>query len=1023
MECLTALGLAANIIQFVEFGTRLLSEANEVYYSATGMTKENVETQEVADDLRKLADCLVIVQSDPSQGHALVASSEINRIAMLAKEVAAELIQLLDKVAIQEGSNKRWRSFRQALLNLRFKDKIDVLQKRLNTLRDQLSAHTLAYISGIQTSLVAEVKQLKIQCEDLNTNRKNGAQEMLHGLQDISDAMQKLTIPSLERIEVTLGQACRFLDTCDKERQILESLRFDTMRHRYHAITDAHRHTFEWLFRPPIDLSGEPSIQTHFSDWLTRGSGVYWVSGKPGSGKSTLMKYICDSPETSELLRHWAQTDKLVTASFYFWTAGTEMQRCQRGLLQQLLFEILRECPSFIPTVCSKRWSSSISDDWTLAELRRSIQMLEEVSLTTKICFFIDGLDEYDGDHMDLIQVLRNVAKNPKIKICISSRPWPCFEDAFGTDSNAKLYLHQLTYDDIARFAQDKLEEIPGFAILKQERQVYKDLVSDISRKAQGVFLWVYLCVRSLRGGLLNGDSLSLLRQRLDEIPSDLELFFDKLIESVDTIYRKQMAIAFEVAIRAPQPLKMIVYWYLDECADPTSSSPPAQEMLNIPLIEDRMSRRLSGCYKGLLEGTGPLGSQRVQFIHRTIHDYLQTRTVSRLFGLPESYACSKALGAILAYAHHSQGGGVRRFDSNDVGMFLVFAQWAQNEPGNFDWTLVEEMDQLVGKWYSMYSLRFLLEAVRFGFVAYLQHRHQQDGNFIRRFQEPLLRAAFETQLNLPHEVFGIQSNYDLLTWLLKSGADPNLKTDDGTLFLEYLKDYGVRARRSKVPWAYPQLETSLSILLRYGANFNDPFDDLRFLKALPRIGPSRDALEDITSVVDNKEGGIVHKRLHRELNVYDSFLENGLDPNRQAMHATLWEVWLWYIIAWQSDHGFLEDICVRAMRMFLSYGANPFQQVHFTSDRVSERHTWTVSLIVDHFFTQEARKELVPSLESAIRRWKERQFGESKPRKRRLTTHQTHCDYGQSSAKRIRRAGEMLVCMKGYDREGWVEW
>ena len=150
MECLTAVGLAANIIQFVEFSSRLLSEANEVYHSATGLSQEHVELQEVAEDLKKMVDLLVAPhEGDISQrgsSHFHPARMEINKIALAAKAVAEDLIAVTQRLKVADGSKKVWRSFRQALSTLWNKDKIEGLQRRLKALRNQLSVHILAYV-------------------------------------------------------------------------------------------------------------------------------------------------------------------------------------------------------------------------------------------------------------------------------------------------------------------------------------------------------------------------------------------------------------------------------------------------------------------------------------------------------------------------------------------------------------------------------------------------------------------------------------------------------------------------------------------------------------------------------------------------------------------------------------------------------------------------------------------------------------------------------------------------------------
>jgi ABC-type glutathione transport system ATPase component len=46
-----------------------------------------------------------------------------------------------------------------------------------------------------------------------------------------------------------------------------------------------------------------------YMDWLATGGGVFHVSGKLGSGKSTLMKFLLKHPRTKSELLEWSGTD------------------------------------------------------------------------------------------------------------------------------------------------------------------------------------------------------------------------------------------------------------------------------------------------------------------------------------------------------------------------------------------------------------------------------------------------------------------------------------------------------------------------------------------------------------------------------------------------------------------------------------------------------------------------------------------------------------------------------------------
>lgn len=82
------------------------------------------------------------------------------------------------------------------------------------------------------------------------------------------------------------------------QHSLLQSLSFDTMKHRSETIAEAHQETFEWIFS---DSEFRP--WSNFREWLQSDNGLYWLSGKAGSGKSTLMKYIVGHEETKTLCR------------------------------------------------------------------------------------------------------------------------------------------------------------------------------------------------------------------------------------------------------------------------------------------------------------------------------------------------------------------------------------------------------------------------------------------------------------------------------------------------------------------------------------------------------------------------------------------------------------------------------------------------------------------------------------------------------------------------------------------------
>ena len=328
---------------------------------------------------------------------------------------------------------------------------------------------------------------------------------------------------------------------------------------------DEQGNLLEWLLK-----GDEESSKGNLLGWLRKGDGFFWVSGKPGSGKSTPMKFITDQPQTLQALSIWAYPKPAVVARHFFWSAGTPMQKSWQGLLQTLLYEIFRQLPDLIESTCTERWSKTTEelnhDTWHLPELRGILQRIaNRENLTTNFCFFIDGLDEFEGDHLEFCGVLQGLSELPYIKLCVSSRPWNVFEDSFGGDASSKLYMNRLTRKDTRSYVESFLQEHPRWKELKVEIENDEWLVDQITERAAGVFLWIFLVTRLLRNGLTEYDSFSDMRKRLENVPTDLEMFFKQILESVEPFYHEKMATTLQIALALRQPAPVAIYRFHDE--------------------------------------------------------------------------------------------------------------------------------------------------------------------------------------------------------------------------------------------------------------------------------------------------------------------------------------------------------------------------------------------------------------------------------------------------------------------------
>ena len=164
MDPLTALGLASNIVQFVDFASKLISQSHEIYRSADGALEDNVALEHVAKNLSKLGNELKSKRADITTGRKALAwggewarkdgsvISEPEKVTAAGKQlqqlskdcsaVSNELLQELEKLKIK-GPHKRWESFRQALNSVWSQEKIRALETRLEGIRKQLDTTLL----------------------------------------------------------------------------------------------------------------------------------------------------------------------------------------------------------------------------------------------------------------------------------------------------------------------------------------------------------------------------------------------------------------------------------------------------------------------------------------------------------------------------------------------------------------------------------------------------------------------------------------------------------------------------------------------------------------------------------------------------------------------------------------------------------------------------------------------------------------------------------------------------------------
>jgi len=388
-----------------------------------------------------------------------------------------------------------------------------------------------------------------------------------------------------------------------------------------------------------------------FLDWLRNENGVFHISGKPGSGKSTMMKIILNDTRTKQALEQWAGEKRLVFAHFFFWSSGVELQRSLEGLYRSILFEILLHCPELIPDVFPNAYRafSVTRAQESIDELFfgfPAIQKAFEDLITRspkpgyRYCLLIDGLDEYGGDavskleHQCLADAFNDWAAQDDVKILASSRPHSQFEETFSDER--RIRLHELTRLDIILAGRQMFENDRFFKRRPEIQDCYVDLVEKVASASEGVFLWASLAIRALLNAVARYDPIDSLEKQLEGIPRDFNALYEKLFMSIDPADRVKAFKLLLLVAETPRWVGILnaqcITWLRDLEDDPEFPTHCEFKPYTDKEIERRhleAKAQVDSLTKGLVEVTAKDGrscfyQKQLQFFHRTVRDFVR---------------------------------------------------------------------------------------------------------------------------------------------------------------------------------------------------------------------------------------------------------------------------------------------------------------------------------------------------------------------------------------------------------------
>ena len=583
-EAFVVVGIIANIVQIVEFTGKAVERVKD---SAQDLHSLPKAFRDIQSTLPLLANTLSKTQSQVQSGSVDEGTCKTLRPVLEACEEKIKELESIFAKALPTNNTSGLKRGWKALLTIGQDKRVEELGRQLSQLRSNLVHYhvTNMAIRGSQRKTLADL---------------TGPNTTSEKAMELEQARQN-----------------------DREQRCLHSLAFPTMRSRRLGIEDPAKETCKWIFEDAL-----------YRQWCSRidastTHSLLWIKGKPGSGKSTLMKHLLQQAE-EEL----CPGD--ICISHFFCARGSGLERNIEGLYRSLTHQLVWRRPELLTKLTlSSNEKDSIYGygnwTWHLKELKEFFHVSIAEAGFGSVKVFVDALDECkDDDVQEVVTALErsaaaSVSNGTILDICWSSRHYPHIR----VKRSLKICMELKNAGDITRYVCDKVQ---GSCLIDA------GLEKDIIRKADGVFLWVVLVFRQLLDAEDQGYSRAEKKRIVEDLPSELEDLFQLIIGSVRPRHRRARALMFLYVIVSREHVPLAVeqmQYALAFSADPLPQSIDSwlssDSYLEPQYAFTNYVREVSGglleiTNQRLLRSSGHTGNI-VRFIHESVREFVHYRT------------------------------------------------------------------------------------------------------------------------------------------------------------------------------------------------------------------------------------------------------------------------------------------------------------------------------------------------------------------------------------------------------------
>ncbi|KAL6831774.1 hypothetical protein V8C40DRAFT_273245 [Trichoderma camerunense] len=475
----------------------------------------------------------------------------------------------------------------------------------------------------------------------------------------------------------------RIVDKNTEYTECLESLRFAAIHLRRDKVASADEGTNDWIF-----------AHDAYKEFQRQDSGVLWVEGKAGSGKSVLAKFLLQKLQSLPNANRAADLKDIVVDWFYSKRDG-EITMAHSSMLRSIVYKVFKDSQETF-NCCKACYQErqlqpdGSSGEWSLDDLQCIIKSI--VSSSMPIICILDGLDESAANEkfqMTRETILRNLIElslipGSQIKFIMLSRPAPDIVMRFSSrvESTApskkchKIILqhenrkHILQIIDNGLVAIKKVMEssdswdednssnedtMPLDEIFEEvPLDAMNDIRTHLVNNAKGVILWVRLIIDQLMQHCRTGGiTLEELERLLHSLPHDLMEYYEYMVKELEQKLDKDQLARSRKALMWVSGTSFVRALTIQELWDALAIPDDVQKALQFRSILYTWCGPFIEIMRDTTRRYGPRDDRDyvephyvVQLLHQTVKDFLADETTSSTLRFQTNEAIQFVLGS-----------------------------------------------------------------------------------------------------------------------------------------------------------------------------------------------------------------------------------------------------------------------------------------------------------------------------------------------------------------------------------------